>query len=144
MTDFSHDVFRFSVPLQIRFHDLDAFGHVNNARYLNYLEQGRMGYFREVIGWDGTLSGLRVIVAHVSVDYKVPIYLDTRVRLYTRVARLGNKSFDYEYAFVIERDGEETLSATAKTTMVTFDYALNQSVPVFADWRAAIQAYEKQ
>ena len=45
--------FRHMTPITVRFHDLDAFGHVNNARYLNFLEEGRCGVLsgRVWLGW---------------------------------------------------------------------------------------------
>ena len=42
MTDFN-----FSIPLDVRYGDLDPQWHVNNARFLTYLESARMGYFNE-------------------------------------------------------------------------------------------------
>ena len=42
--------FRFSVPIEVRFRDLDAIGHVNNAVYLTYLEQARLGYWKHITG----------------------------------------------------------------------------------------------
>lgn len=136
--------FKHSVEITVRFHDLDAFGHVNNARYLNYLEMARLGYVTDVCGWDGTLGTLGVIVANVNIDYKKPIFLGDALRIYTRVSRLGNKSFELEYVFEVTPHGTQTpqVAATARTTMVTFDYTLNQSVPVFPTWRAAMLAYE--
>ena len=45
--------FRFSFPVEVRFADLDALGHLNNAKYLTYAEQARILYVRQICGWDG-------------------------------------------------------------------------------------------
>ena len=42
--------FRFEHPIEVRFVDTDAFGHVNNAVYLSYFEAARAGYYAEVTG----------------------------------------------------------------------------------------------
>ena len=45
--------FRFILPLEVRYADLDPQWHVNNTRYLTYLEQGRMAYLVHLGLWDG-------------------------------------------------------------------------------------------
>ncbi len=138
------DDFRHCTPVEVRFHDLDALGHVNNARYLNYLEQGRLAYARDVWGWDGRMETLSLIVASVSVEFKRPIHLGDTLELYTRVARLGNKSFDMEYAFVVTPNGadEGQLAATATVTLVMYDYQQGKTAPIDDATRAAVIDYE--
>ncbi len=43
--------FKHSVPVQMRFSDVDGFGHVNNGVYNDYYDIGRMYYMRDVLGW---------------------------------------------------------------------------------------------
>ncbi len=137
--------FKHKTDIIVRFHDLDALGHVNNARYLNYLEQARLTYATEVLGWDRTLKSLSLIVANVTIDYKQPIRLEDSLEIWTRVSRLGNKSFDFEYVLiVIPPEGDPALAAQAKTTLVTFDYEANKTVPIFTRWRDAMLAYEPE
>ena len=139
------DGFKHKTDVDVRFHDLDALGHVNNARYLNYLEQARLTYAKEVLGWDGKLQTLSLIIANVTIDYVQPIHLGDTLDLWTRVSRLGNKSFDLEYVFIVTPlGGEPTLSAKAKTTVVTFDYNENKTVPIHTAWREAMLAYEPE
>lgn len=143
MTDFT-DGFRHHIPITVRFHDLDALGHVNNARYLNYLEQGRLAYARDVWDWDGRMQTLGLIVATVTVDFKAPVHLGDTLTLYTRITRLGNKSFDMHYRLgVITREATQPqLAADAKVTLVVYDYQQGQTVPIADDVRAAVGAYE--
>ncbi len=44
--------YKYKTPIPIRFSDMDAFGHVNNAIYLTYFEIARSNYWRDIIGWD--------------------------------------------------------------------------------------------
>jgi acyl-CoA thioester hydrolase len=137
--------FKHKTDIIVRFHDLDALGHVNNARYLNYLEQARLTYAQKILGWDGKLKSLSLIVANVTIDFKQPVQLEDALEIWTRVSRLGNKSFDLEYILIVTPpDSEPALSATAKTTLVTFDYEQNKTVPIFTRWREAMLAYEPE
>lgn len=130
-------------PIAVRFHDLDALGHVNNARYLNYLEEGRLHYARDVCGWNGTMETLSLIVARVEIEFKAPVRLQDTLNLHTRVTRLGNKSFDADYVFVVNPpEGTPKIAATAQTVMVAYDYVKGETVRVWDSWREAITAHE--
>jgi acyl-CoA thioester hydrolase len=142
MTDLAEG-FKYVMQLQIRFHDLDYYRHVNNARYGNYMEEARMAYARDVCGWDGTLTTLGLIIAHVSVDFRMPLFLGDALSIYVRTSRIGNKSFDMDYRFVATSPGRETvIAAEATTVMVTYDYAEEKTIPVYPSWRQAMRAYE--
>lgn len=134
-------VFRFFVPLAIRYSDLDPQGHVNNARYLSYLEEARIAYIRELGLWDGkSFLDVGIIIAEARVVYRAAITLDQSLRAGVRTARLGTKSLTMEY--VLEDAGDGRLLATGSTVLVTYDYHQNQTIPVPGSWRQAITAYE--
>ncbi len=133
--------FHLSVPIKVRFRDIDAFGHVNNAVYFTYMEMARVEYITRV--------GLRTsdqprpffIIAAASCQYKAPIQLDTALAVQVRVSRLGTSSFDMEYHFVEETTGQ--LLATGHTTQVVFDYVENHSVPMPDVWRKIFTEFEE-
>jgi len=131
--------FRHSIPVDIRFGDLDAFGHVNNAKYLTYVETARVRYFNELGIWDGGPSEMGLIIAKVTVDFKLPLLLQDRIVVYTRVSRLGNKSFDTECQ-IIREDGQ--VAALALITIVVYDYIANVSRVIPDSWRERLIAYE--
>ncbi len=135
--------FRYQLPMQVRFADLDVLGHLNNAKYLTYIEQARIVYVRDVCGWDGDWTQLGMILARTEIDYKLPIAFEDQVKAYVRVSRLGGKSFDMEYLVTRQRDGgEEEIAATVKTIMVAYDYRQDTSIAVPDSWRERILAYE--
>jgi acyl-CoA thioester hydrolase len=133
--------FIYSVPIEVRFADLDVLGHLNNAKYSTYIEQARITYVRDVCNWNGNWLHLGMILARTEIDYKLPIEFGEPVRVYVRVSRLGNKSFDFEYAIV---KNEDELAAMAKTVIVAYDYEKGESIAVPQQWREAITAYEKE
>lgn len=81
-------------PIDVRFADLDPLAHVNNAVYLTYLESARFDYYQRAGIWSpdhAMQTGM--VVAHIDIDYLVPILFGQAIRVGLRVTRLGNKSF---------------------------------------------------
>lgn len=133
--------FRFFIPIQVRYGDIDAQAHVNHTRFLTYLEQARFSYLLELGLWDGqSFLDVGLIVADVHAAYLAPIRLTQKVVVRTRVAKIGNKSITFEYR--IEDAETGALLSTAETVMVSYDYHAEASRPVPEDWRAKINAYE--
>jgi acyl-CoA thioester hydrolase len=131
-------MFALWVPIEVRFRDLDALEHVNNAVYATYLETARLRYL-ETVGI-GEPPKPTMMVARLEVDYRKSILYGQRVEVGIRVARLGTKSFSLEYE--IKANGE--LAATGRSVQVWFDFALNQSARVPDDVRDKIRAFELQ
>jgi len=134
------ETFHCSTPIKVRFRDLDAFGHVNNAVYFTFMEMARVEYFRQIGLLKNDFPSPFFIIAEATCQFKAPIEMDTPLQVQVRVSRLGNSSFDMEYRFVDEASG--AVLATGRTVQVTFDYAANRSVPLPDEWRAAIVQFE--
>ena len=136
MTDF-----HLYCPIQIRYSDIDAQGHVNNGRFLSYFEQARMQYLVKLGLWDGkSFLDLGLIVADIHLSYLAPLYLGQSIRVAIRVSRLGNKSLDFAYQIEDEQTGQ--VAARCETVMVAYDYHTNKSIPVPGEWRQKITAFE--
>jgi acyl-CoA thioester hydrolase len=131
MTDLK--AFQFSVPIQIRYGDLDVLAHVNNVMYFSYMETARLEYARQILGWDGKRGNLGVIVAKATCDFLLPLVYGDAIRVFVRASRLGNKSFDYEYAIV--RDSDQAIVATGLSVQVCYDYTTDSSIPLPEEWR---------
>lgn len=117
----------------VRYRDADAFGHVNNAVYLTYLEQARNAYLRE-LGLVGGIEDVAMILARVEIDYRAQLELDELVEIGVRCARLGTKSFELAY----ELRAGNRLVAEATTVLVGFDYERDETVPISERWRNAL------
>jgi acyl-CoA thioester hydrolase len=134
--------FRFFQPIEVRYGDLDPQGHVNNARYLTYMEQGRVAYIRHLGLWPGgSFLDLGVILADIQVSFLAPILFGDPLRVGLAVTRLGNKSFDMEYR--IEDESGARLFATGKSVQVTYNYGTNQTISIPESWRKVIQDFEQ-
>lgn len=133
--------FRYYHPIEVRYGDLDPQGHVNNARYLTYLEQARIGYVCHLGLFDGSSwLDIGIILADVHLTFRTPILFDQPVRVGACVSRLGNKSLTMEYCIEDTRTGQEL--ATASTVLVTYDYRSSQSISIPERWRQAITHFE--
>jgi len=111
----------------VRFRDLDAMGHVNNAVYSTYLEQARIG----------VLGGLSpFILARVEIDFRAQIREGAEVEVRTRCAHVGTKSLRLEHQIWTG----ERLVAEARSVLVGYDYELGASVPLSDDLRRKLTA----
>ncbi len=85
--------FKHKTPIQLRFKDGYIMGHVNNANHLTYIELARIKYFEDVVGSDASWSQQQgIILAHISIDYKQPLFVRDTVFVYTRCSKIGKKS----------------------------------------------------
>jgi acyl-CoA thioester hydrolase len=132
------DGFRFVHAQEVTFRDLDVFGHVNNAVYLTYLENARIGYLREVLSIE-SFEDLLVILAKVRIDFRSRASLGEVLEIGARVSRIGTKSFDLDHEV---RGPDGRLVAVASTTLVTFDYRGDTTMPVPDLWRERIESFE--
>ena len=125
----------FEYVIDVRFRDCDAFGHVNNAVYLTYLEQARVEAWRHLHGTSGLPKDL--ILARVEIDYRAPATLGDRLVVRLRVAAVGTKSFTLDCE--IENVRTRELVATARTVQVMYDYTAGSSVPIPPEIRAKLE-----
>jgi acyl-CoA thioester hydrolase len=138
-----NDDFGHHTRVDVRFRDVDAFGHVNNSVFLSYLEQGRIRYLAERLGRPISLTAveeLPLILGRLEIDYRAPIFFDETVDVATRVGWIGRTSFGMSHRLTAGDDAH--LVAEAATVLVCYDYAAARSVPVPNDWRAAFEAAE--
>lgn len=135
-------LFKHSTPLQLRFVDMDAFGHINNARYLTYFEEARIKYLHDIIDWKYGWSKNGIILARAEIDFKMKAHFKDEIIIFTRCSHLGNKSFTLEYKMIKNENGTEIISASASTVIVMYDYEINSSIKVPEEWKSAIKKFE--
>ena len=136
------DGFRHVWPMAVRFRDVDAMGHVNNAVYFTYLETARVEYMRRVAFESPfrQLSEAPLILARISCEFKQPITYGQSVEVGTRVREMRTSSFLIEQH--IYADGQ--LAAVSEGVVVHYDYRAGSSTPIPDQVRARVQAFEGQ
>lgn len=122
-------------PIQLRFKDIDALGHVNNANHLSFFELARINYFNDVISADIDWENEGMILARVTVDYKQPVLLQDKIVVYTGLVKTGNTSFELEYKLVREeKDGSETIMSVGTSVIVCYNYKEKKPVKIPELW----------
>lgn len=127
--------------IEVRFADIDAMGHVNNAIYLSYFEQARMHFFAELIGgeWDWSKDG--IVLGRNEVDYRHPVFLNDRVEVETRCEAVGDKSMTVSYeVYSYGRSDKKTLCATGRSVLVGFDYERGVTCRIPDRWRQQLES----
>jgi len=129
-------------PITVRFADLDAQGHVNNAIYLTYLESARLGYYEKVGIWrreSGVQTGM--VVAHIDIDYLAPIFFGQAIQVGLKLGHMGHKSFTLD--FIIETVQGKTPLARGTSVLVPYDSQAEKSMPIPLGWRENMLIYEQ-
>ena len=121
--------FSFQHSLKTRWKDLDAFGHVNNAVFLSYVEDARILFFKR---WKINYKERSLIVASAKIDYIKQLKHPTDITIGQKVSRIGTKSFDIKSAIFNQNNHLEPYSITTVTS-VCFDFLNNKTVEVYSD-----------
>jgi acyl-CoA thioester hydrolase len=117
-----------ALRMQVRWGDMDALGHVNNAEYLRYFEQSRIAWL-ETLGIQTTGKGTGPILAKVTVTYLKPIVYPSELEVRLYAAAIGNSSFTLASEIVNGRDAAERFTEGEFVT-VWVDYEAAKAVPI--------------
>jgi acyl-CoA thioester hydrolase len=119
----------------VRFRDVDAWGHVNNAVYLTYCEDARMAYLAH-LGLVRSVDEAQMILARAEIDFRSPTHVGEPIEVGVRPGRLGTKSFVLEY----ELRAPDRVVAQSTSVLVAYDYTRGEAVRVPAAWKEALAA----
>lgn len=139
----SPDSFPLHAEVVVRFIDVDAMGHVNNAVYLTYMEEARVALFKKLASTGSLGHSLEqrfpFILAEATCRYLSPAAVSETLNVYIRVARTGSKSFDFEYLITEQQSGRPV--ATARTVQVAFDYATRKPIEIPPGLRETLERF---
>jgi acyl-CoA thioester hydrolase len=130
-------------PIQVRFSDVDAYGHVNNVKYFEYLQEARIWLIeqlrRKVPAGTPDVS---VVVAQTDVDYLRPILLrEQPYDVWSAVTRVGSRSITIESEIWDgPRDSGGAMLARARVVIVFFDLETQRSTPPPEGYREVLAA----
>jgi acyl-CoA thioester hydrolase len=130
-----------NLALPVQWGDQDSFRHVNNAVYFRWYESGRIAYNRRIgIMNDDPATTVGPILAATSNNYRRQIAYPDTVHVGMRVVKIGGSSLVFEH--VIVSAALQKIAAEGTSTLVYFDYRLNQPRRVPESIRQAIEALE--
>lgn len=126
--------------VEVRWGDMDAMGHVNNAKYFTYLESARIQLFT-ALGLDAPMTEERagMNLAHAACNYRAQVHYPAVLEIGTVVTKIGNASFQLAHVFL--REGTDQLVADGNSVVVWTDYNLGKSAPLPPQVRAKLQAF---
>ena len=139
MTEERRNDYRHVLPLQIRFNDVDKFGHVNNTVYFQFYDTAKTDYIATVckgVDWERQA----IVVVKIEAEFLAQIKGNDHIAGRTRIVKIGNKSFHLEQD-VIDSDRQEVKSRCL-SVMVLYDLERQQTIPLPDEWRKAITDYE--
>jgi acyl-CoA thioester hydrolase len=142
--------FQYEHPIEVRFVDTDAFGHINNATYLSYFEAARAGYYAAVMGTPfGTgerASERNFVIAEAHIVYRAPAFFGERLLVGCRFSWSARSSFGLEYRVRAEDSviGSARVVADGSTVQVMFDIEKNRVMRVPAELLEHFETYERR
>lgn len=131
------------LEIEVRSTELDALGHVNNAKYLEYLEWGRFEWVAQAgVALDSFgRGGVGTVIVNVNINYRREATLGERLTIRSWLAGMGGSSF---------RIGQEIVNARGQTvcdavvTSVMFDTRTRASVPIPAELRSTLEGLVRE
>jgi YbgC/YbaW family acyl-CoA thioester hydrolase len=127
----------FTLPIRATLRDTDGLGHVNNAVYVNWLEEVRTGYVYERRGLK-TMAEVDFVLASITIHFRSPVYLLETIDMRCAPVRIGRTSWDLAYEGRAREGGR--LVVEAVSTQVQYDYAARTKAPIPESWRALLTA----
>ena len=115
-----------SKEIETRWRDLDAFGHVNNAVFLSYVEDARILFFKR---WNINYKERSLIVASAKIDYIRQVSHPSELIIGQRISRIGNKSFDIQSVIFLKEDMLPVCESTVIS--VAFDFTQNKPIRIY-------------
>lgn len=115
------------LPIELRWRDLDAFNHVNNATFMTYLEEARIRWF-ESLGEDWVTDATAPLLAAVQMNYRSPIPYPGSIVVELTADRVGTSSVTLGHR-ITGADGV-TLHADGHVVMVWIDRGSGRPVPL--------------
>ena len=126
----------FSKQIEVRWRDMDAFSHVNNAAYLTYLEEARDEWLYGLVGIE---RGKAFLLARVAIDYRSPVTQDDdAVAVTVELVKLGRSSVVTRELVTVLHDGR--IAVEAESVLVQVDGTTGSAAPIGDDVRAALLA----
>ncbi len=118
-----------TIEIKVRGYHLDVYQHVNNARYLELLEEGRWAHYEGRLESDFfTQNKLGMVVVNNNINYHYPATLGEVLIVKTKIEHVGNKSVRFRQQLFLK--GSDKLVIDAAVTFVILDMKATKSVPI--------------
>lgn len=139
-TQITAEHYHHRLPIQIRFNDVDRYGHVNNNAYFAYYDLGKDEYLRNVLRTNYRGTDVVPVIANINADFILPIFYGDEIVMETRVSHIGQKSFTLKQRAINLRTNK--MVCQCSTVMVCFNLKTQESALLPEAYRKAFEDYE--
>ncbi|MDR0972047.1 MAG: acyl-CoA thioesterase [Bacteroidales bacterium] len=130
------------IPIQIRFSDMDALGHVNNSFYAQYYDVGRINYFEDVLGGKLNWSDVTLVIVHIEIDFIHPICQGDEVYVQSSFLKFGEKSMKM-YQRIVDKKTNE-IKSKCTTILSGFNRKNNSSEIIPEELKEKFISYQEK
>jgi acyl-CoA thioester hydrolase len=128
------------IDVTVQWGDMDALGHVNNARYFTWFESARIALFEKIGVVSAGPSSLGPILATTTCDFLAPVHYPAKLRVSARCSKVGETSLTMQYQITCG----DRVHARGSSVAVLVDFGSSAKVRVPDDVRAAIAALDAE
>lgn len=129
--------------IKVRGYHLDVYQHVNNARYLEFLEEARWEWLEDLDAFHWiTQNNIAFIVVNININYRKPAVLGDKLRIDSQMLQLNGKSGVLSQQVLLEPDG--TVVADATLTFVCIDLKTQRALPIEGALREHLVALQQK
>lgn len=129
-------------PMQMRFNDLDALGHVNNSIYFEYMDFGKVRYITSVLGDSFNLKKESLVIVNINCEFYEITRYGEPLEVLTRVDEIKEHTIVLEQRVV--NSDTHRVKVIARTVMVGFDVETSQKKAIPEAWRQRISRFERR
>lgn len=123
--------------IKVRGYHLDLYGHVNNARYLELLEEARWDYYEQRMDFaEFGKRGWAFVVVNININYRSPAVLGDTIEIETRIKDAGKRSVVLKQ--IVGKSGSDTVVADAEVTFVILDARTGKALPIEGNLRETL------
>lgn len=130
------EIFTHSLPIQIRFSDVDVIGHVNNIVFLQYYDTGKAAFMTELLGRSISWYEVDVVVANIDCAFIAPIFFNEKIEVLTACNYIHDKSF--KLLQMLRNSDTREVKSVCETVMVSFDPDTQKVAPLKDEWRTKL------
>ena len=128
-----------TTDITVRGYHLDLYRHVNNARYLEFLEEARWQFMEDsdlITEFDGSKLGLTVVNINININYRRGAYVNEQLQIHSQFKKIGHRSAVMEQ--VVRLKDSDTVVADATITFVLIDIKTSKALTLDGDVAAAL------
>ena len=134
--------FKVKADIQLRFNDLDGYGHANNGAMQAFFDIGRAAYLRRCCGDDFYKGDSTMLVVSYTTDFCQQVHFEDHIEVRVAVHRIGYKSIGMIMAIVDKDNG--SIKAVTDSVMSGFSKRTQGSIPILKRWRKKIEEIDER